>query len=166
MITVPVLTIAAIVGSLAWAAPAQAHGYVSAPPSRQAQCAKGTVKNCGPIQYEPQSVEGKKGLRKCSGGNARFAVLDDEKKGWVPTKVGRTVTFKWVFTARHATTSFEYFIGTKRIAFFDGHGKPPAATVSHKVSLGSRTGRQRILAVWTIADTANAFYSCVDVIVG
>ena len=44
------------------AATASAHGYVNSPPSRQAQCAQGTLP-CGDIKYEPQSVEGPKGLR-------------------------------------------------------------------------------------------------------
>jgi chitin-binding protein len=28
------------------------------------------------------------------------------------------------------------------------------------------SGRQKLLAIWNIADTANAFYSCVDLQVG
>ena len=64
---------------------ASSHGYISTPPSRQALCAAGTVTNCGDIQYEPQSVEGPKGFPAagpadgaiCSGGNSRFAQLDD-----------------------------------------------------------------------------------------
>ncbi len=40
---------------------AYAHGFVSSPPSRQARCAQGAVQ-CGAIKYEPQSVEGPKGL--------------------------------------------------------------------------------------------------------
>ena len=165
-IALPLLTIAAVFCSLLVASPASAHGYVSAPPSRQALCAQGKVKDCGQIQYEPQSVEGVKGLRSCSGGNSRFAVLDNESKGWPATQVGGTVTFNWVFTARHATTNYEYYVGGTRIAVFDGGGKQPPATVSHPVSLGGRTGRLKILAIWNIADTANAFYSCIDVQVG
>ncbi|MYS50819.1 chitin-binding protein, partial [Streptomyces sp. SID6013] len=46
------------------ASSASAHGYISDPPSRQAQCAAGTV-SCGDITYEPQSVEGPKGLTSC-----------------------------------------------------------------------------------------------------
>jgi chitin-binding protein len=30
------------------------------------------------------------------------------------------------------------------------------------VDLGGHTGRQTVLAVWNIADTANAFYACID----
>ncbi|GGO29356.1 lytic polysaccharide monooxygenase [Microbispora bryophytorum] len=148
------------------AAPAQAHGYISSPASRQAMCAQGRVPNCGDIVYEPQSVEGPKGLRSCSGGNARFAQLDDESKPWPATSVGNTVTFTWSLTARHSTSTWEYYIGGTRIAVFDDHGAQPPATVSHSVSLGGRTGRQKVLAIWNVADTANAFYACVDLQVG
>ncbi|MFJ6198020.1 lytic polysaccharide monooxygenase [Micromonospora sp. NPDC092111] len=165
-ITVPLVAAGAVVTSLGLAAPAQAHGYVSAPPSRQALCAQGRVPNCGQIQYEPQSVEGPKGLRSCSAGISQFAVLDDESKGWPATSVGSSVTFTWVNTARHATSNWEYFIGGSRLGVFDGGGQQPGATVSHTVNFGGYSGRQKVLAVWNIADTANAFYSCVDVQIG
>ena len=146
--------------------PAQAHGYISSPPSRQAMCAQGRVPNCGQIVYEPQSVEGPKGLRSCSGGNSRFAILDSTSVAWPATSVGNTVTFNWILTARHATSTWEYYIGGSRIALFNDGGRQPGATVTHQVSLGGRTGRQLVLAIWNIADTANAFYSCVDLQVG
>jgi chitin-binding protein len=145
---------------------ASAHGYISSPPSRQANCATGKVANCGDIIYEPQSVEGPKGLRSCNAGIARFAVLADESKGWPAASVGSTVTFNWTLTARHATSTWEYYIGTTRIAVFDDGGKQPGATVSHTVGMGGFTGRQKLLAIWNIADTTNAFYSCVDLQIG
>jgi chitin-binding protein len=145
---------------------ASAHGYISSPPSRQANCAQGRVANCGQIVYEPQSVEGPKGLRSCNGGLSQFAVLNDESKGWPATSVGGTVTFNWVLTARHSTSTWEYYIGNTRIAVFDDGGRQPGATVSHTVSMGGFTGRQKVLAIWNIADTANAFYSCVDLQIG
>ena len=43
-----------------------------------------------------------------------------------------------------------------------GNNQQPPSTVSHPVNLGNRTGRQTVLAVWNIADTANAFYACID----
>ncbi|MEV6981777.1 lytic polysaccharide monooxygenase auxiliary activity family 9 protein [Sphaerisporangium sp. NPDC051017] len=142
--------------------PAYAHGYISSPPSRQANCAQGKVPNCGEIIWEPQSVEGPKGLRNCHGNVGRFAQLSDESKPWPVTRVGKTVTFNWVLTARHATSTWEYYIGGTRVALFNDGGRQPGATVSHTVNLGSATGRQKLLAIWNIADTANAFYSCVD----
>lgn len=147
------------------AATASAHGYVNSPPSRQAQCAQGTLP-CGDIKYEPQSVEGPKGLRSCSGGNERFAELDDDAKGWQATQVAGTVTFTWTFTARHATANYEYYIGDTKVADIDGGDQQPPPTVSHEVDLSDYSGRQKLLAVWNIADTANAFYACVDLQIG
>ncbi|MCT9934781.1 lytic polysaccharide monooxygenase [Planotetraspora sp. A-T 1434] len=161
--TVSLVTIAA---TLFVASPAMAHGYISSPPSRQANCAQGRVPNCGDIIYEPQSVEGPKGQRNCHGGVARFAQLSDESKPWPATSVGSSVTFNWTLTARHATSTWEYYIGNTRIAVFNDGGRQPGATVSHNVSLAGFSGRQKVLAIWNVADTVNAFYSCVDLQIG
>ncbi|GGV58585.1 lytic polysaccharide monooxygenase auxiliary activity family 9 protein [Streptomyces longisporoflavus] len=152
----PVLALTLPTGS------ASAHGYVNAPASRQAQCASGVV-SCGEIKWEPQSVEGPKGLRSCSGGNARFAELNDDNKGWKVSNVSRTQTFTWTFTARHRTANYEYFVDGTKVATIDGGNQQPPATVSHQVNLGSATGRHKVLAVWNIGDTSNAFYACIDV---
>ncbi|MGN9809807.1 lytic polysaccharide monooxygenase [Micromonospora sp. BQ11] len=165
-LTLPLAATGAVVASLAVAVPAQAHGYVSGPPSRQALCAQGRVPDCGQIRWEPQSVEGPKGLRSCHAGITQFAVLDDDGRGWPATSVGSSVTFTWTNTARHATSNWEYFIGSTRVAVFNGGGQQPGASVSHTVNLSGYSGRQKVLAVWNIADTANAFYSCVDLQVG
>ncbi|WP_228450205.1 lytic polysaccharide monooxygenase auxiliary activity family 9 protein, partial [Streptomyces alkaliterrae] len=144
------------------ASQASSHGYISSPPSRQAQCAAGVVP-CGQIKWEPQSVEGPKGLRSCSGGNARFAELDDDNRGWTVSRVGTTQTFSWRLTAPHATSTWQYFVGGTKVAEFDDRGARPGHTVNHQVNFGSFRGKQKMLAVWNIADTANAFYACVDV---
>ncbi|MEU8628294.1 lytic polysaccharide monooxygenase [Streptomyces sp. NPDC048669] len=144
---------------------ASAHGYVSSPPSRQAQCAEGVV-DCGPIKYEPQSVEGPKGLQSCSGGNADYAELNDDSKNWKATPVGSSAAFSWRLTARHATSSWQYFVGGTKVAQFNDGGAQPGATVTHQVDFGGITGRQKVLAVWNISDTANAFYACIDVQIG
>jgi predicted carbohydrate-binding protein with CBM5 and CBM33 domain len=144
---------------------ASAHGYISGPPSRQAQCAQGVL-DCGDIKYEPQSVEGPKGLQSCSGGNSRFAELDDDSKPWQATPTGHSVTFTWTFTAAHRTSTFDYFIGGNKIASFDLGGAQPAQGLQHTVNLGGATGHVKVLAVWNVYDTANAFYSCVDLQVG
>ena len=165
--TLPALTVGVTAASLLVAVPpAAAHGYISSPPSRQANCASGAVANCGDIIYEPQSVEAPKGSKLCNGGGSRFAVLNDTSKPWPYAGVGRTVTFNWVLTARHSTATWEYFIGNTLLASFNDGGAQPGATKQHTVSMGSFTGRQTILARWNIADTTNAFYSCVDVNIG
>ncbi|MEV0321605.1 lytic polysaccharide monooxygenase auxiliary activity family 9 protein [Streptomyces sp. NPDC050658] len=151
----PVLVLASVT-------PASAHGYVNAPPSRQAQCAAGTV-SCGEITHEPQSVEGAKGQTTCSGGNSRFAELDDDGKGWQVTDVGSSQEFSWKLTAAHATSTWQYFVGGNKIAEVDDGGAKPGDTVTHTVDFGGLTGRQKVLAVWNIADTSNAFYACIDV---
>ncbi|MFJ6852690.1 lytic polysaccharide monooxygenase auxiliary activity family 9 protein [Streptomyces sp. NPDC091271] len=155
----PVIAISLPAGS------ASAHGYISDPPSRQAQCAAGAV-SCGDITYEPQSVEGPKGLTSCSGGNSRFAELDDDSKGWAVTSVPKNATFSWKLTAQHSTSTWEYYVGGQKIALFDDGGAKPGAVVNHEVDFGSLTGQQKVLAVWNVADTDNAFYACIDVNVG
>ncbi|WP_055701982.1 MULTISPECIES: lytic polysaccharide monooxygenase auxiliary activity family 9 protein [Streptomyces] len=151
----PVLVMASV-------SPASAHGYVNSPPSRQAQCAAGTV-SCGEITHEPQSVEGPKGQTTCSGGNSRFAELDDDSKAWQVTDVGSAQDFSWKLTARHSTSTWQYFVGGNKIAEFDDGGAQPGETVTHNVDFGGLSGKQKVLAVWNIADTANAFYACIDV---
>ncbi|WP_018840067.1 lytic polysaccharide monooxygenase auxiliary activity family 9 protein [Streptomyces aculeolatus] len=164
---------AAVVGAgtaplLLLALPAQqasAHGWITNPPSRQDQCATGAVE-CGAIKYEPQSVEGPKGLTSCSGGNQGFAELDDDSKGWKVTNVGSTTTFNWKITARHSTSTWQYYVGGQKVAEFDDGGAQPPAEFSHSVNFGGITGKQKVLAVWNVADTSNAFYACVDVNIG
>lgn len=165
--TLPALTVAALVTSLFVAvSPASAHGYISSPPSRQANCVSGAVPDCGDIVYEPQSVEAPKGSTLCNGGGSRFTVLNDTGKNWPATTVGQTVTFNWVITARHSTATWEYFIGNTLLASFDDKGAQPGATKQHTVGMKGFTGRQTVLARWNIADTTNAFYSCVDLNIG
>lgn len=154
---------AATAGVFATANAASAHGYVSAPPSRQALCATRAVADCGAIQFEPQSVEGVKGLRTCDGGLPQFKVLSDNSRNWPARNVGSSLDFTWVFTARHRTSNWEYFIGNTRVGVVDGGNAQPEAVVTHKVNLGAFKGRQTVLAVWNIGDTPMAFYSCVDV---
>ncbi|CCH30819.1 lytic polysaccharide monooxygenase [Actinosynnema sp. NPDC047251] len=145
---------------------ANAHGYITSPPSRQANCAAGKVSNCGDIIYEPPSVEGPKGQQNCHGGDARWAPLNDDRKAWPAASVGDNVTFNWLITANHSTSTWQYWVGGSKIAEFNDHGRQPGRTVQHAVSLGGRTGRIKLLAIWNIADTAMAFYNCVDLQVG
>ncbi|MFI6941804.1 lytic polysaccharide monooxygenase [Streptomyces sp. NPDC050418] len=172
---------------------ASSHGYTDLPLSRQKACQNGTVTGCGSIQWEPQSVEGPKGFpaagpadgKICSAGLGQFDALNSPTKpgggAWPATSVnsGSTQTFRWQFTARHSTTDFRYYItknGWNQNAPLSRSsleltpfltvpfsGQPPA-TLSHSGQLPSgKSGHHVILAVWTIADTGNAFYACSDV---
>ncbi|WP_455353583.1 lytic polysaccharide monooxygenase auxiliary activity family 9 protein [Streptomyces sp. SYSU K217416] len=170
---------------------ATSHGYTDQPISRQKLCANRTVTGCGEIIYEPQSVEGPKGFpaagpadgKICAGGNSRFAQLDDPRGGnWPATKVtgGQGYSFRWQFTAMHATTDFKYYItrnGWNRTqpltrAALDPqpfmtvayNGARPGSTAVHQGTIPTqKTGKHIILAVWTVHDTTNAFYACSDV---
>ncbi|MEV0175279.1 lytic polysaccharide monooxygenase [Streptomyces sp. NPDC050803] len=173
---------------------ASGHGYTDLPISRQKLCQNGTVTNCGPIQWEPQSVEGPKGFpgsgpadgQICNAGLSQFSQLSSPRTPsggtWPATKVtgGQSYTFRWQFTAMHATTDFKYYITkpgwnqSHNLARSDlnltpfltvpYNGQRPPSTLSHSGTLPSGlSGRHVILAVWTIADTGNAFYACSDI---
>ncbi|MFI1993888.1 lytic polysaccharide monooxygenase [Actinoplanes sp. NPDC020271] len=165
-IAYPLATLGMVGSTLVIASPALAHGYVSSPPSRQAQCASGAVADCGAIQFEPQSVEAPKGSKQCNGGNAGFTVLNDNSRSWPATSVGTSVKFNWVLTARHRTASWVYYVDGTEVATFNDDNAIPEATVSHTVDVSKFSGKHTVLAVWNIGDTANAFYSCVDVNIG
>ena len=188
---IALLAIAVLGLPVLFAGVANAHGYTVTPPSRSYLCAQGVATNCGEIQYEPQSVEGPKGFpdagppdgQICSAGIGRFAELDDPRGGnWPTTSLtsGAAYDFSWHFTARHATTSFRYFITnnsydpTKPLTrseldatpFLDipWDGTPvPGDETFHGTLPAGKSGRALILGVWDIADTGNAFYSCADV---
>ena len=87
---------------------------------------------------------------------AQFSVLADDSRNWPAKAVGSNVTFTWVMTARHRTSNWEYFIGDTEIATVDGGNAQPDAVVTHNVDLSAFPGRQTVLAVWNIGDTANA----------
>lgn len=172
-----------------------AHGYTENPKSRGRWCQLGEAKDCGGIQWEPQSTEGPKGFPEagpadghlCSAGHDRFAQVDAPTQpngaAWPVTtlEMHSTVTLRWYLTAPHSTTSFVYYVtkdgwdSTKplsRVAFDlepfyvddSWSGVVPAREVVHEnVHVPHRNGHHVVLAVWTIDDTANAFYSCADV---
>ncbi|KAJ3285687.1 hypothetical protein HK104_009371 [Borealophlyctis nickersoniae] len=160
--------IVAVVVTLLFAAvaPVSAHGYINSPPSRQANCKNGKLPGgCGGVEYEPQSVEAAKGSMQCSGGS-RFGALNDNSKPWPVASAGQSVTFTWTFTARHRTSTWEYFIGNTLLASFNDNGATPGDTKVHTVNMKGFTGRQTVLARWNVFDTGNAFYSCVDLNIG
>lgn len=187
------LTAAAITGvaipTLA-AGAAFAHGYTDNPASRQYMCSNGDVSDCGAIENEPQSVEGPKDFPNggpadgsiCSADNEGFAELDDPRGGEWPTtslSAGQQ-TFHWSLTTPHSTAKWEFFItkdgwdpsqaltrdALEAEPFFtqDDGGERPSESVDLDVDVpDNKSGRHLILGVWTVADTANAFYACSDV---
>lgn len=167
---------------------ALAHGYIDSPSSRADLCAKGVNKKCGFIIYEPQSLEAYKGFPaagpadgKIASANGAFPELDQQSATrWSKVSITPgTTTFHWTIEANHATTSWKYYITKQnwnpdepltRASFdltpfcsVDYKGKQPPHSYSDTCDVPSRTGYQVILAVWEIADTANAFYNVIDV---
>jgi predicted carbohydrate-binding protein with CBM5 and CBM33 domain len=143
---------------------AQAHGWITSPPSRADHCATGSVSfDCGGLQYEPQSVEAPKGSMQCSGGS-RFSVVDDDSLPWPRTSISGETTFRWTLTVQHRTSTWEYFVDGQLFKTVDDGGAQPGATVEHTLS-GLPAGDHTIFARWNIADTVNAFYQCIDVTV-
>ncbi|WP_261239568.1 MULTISPECIES: N-acetylglucosamine-binding protein GbpA [unclassified Pseudomonas] len=127
-----------------------------------------------------------------SGGvRADFSPLDEQSANrWHLTPLTqREVAFDWYYTTGHRTTRWEYFITKSgwnpnaplaREAFetapfctVDGHGKPARgegqeshgpALEKHQCTLpADKSGQHIILGVWTIDDTAAAFYNVMDV---
>ena len=188
--TVAAGVLATVVAGVVAATPAYAHGFTTSPTSRAVHCQQGAVTDCGPIQWEPQSVEGPKGFPSagpqdgtlCAAGDSRWAQLDDQRggTGWPAQQVSAgSFPFTWHLSAPHATTSFDYYITkdgwndtaplsrasldlTPFLSVPFGGQRPPN-DLSHSGNLPARNGHHMILAVWTIADTGNAFYQCSDV---
>lgn len=164
------------------------HGYVESPGSRAYFCKTQNNKNCGPVQYEPQSVEGLKGFPErgpidgkiASAGLPQFKQLDEQtSQRWQRSvHTSPEINFKWQLTARHKTTKWEYFITKQNwnpdaplsraqfdlIPFckFERIEMPPEVVQHHCRLPLSHQGYHTILAVWTIDDTPNAFYQAID----
>jgi Uncharacterized protein conserved in bacteria len=157
--------------------------------SRGLLCKMGKNSNCGSVQWEPQSIEAPKGFPQsgpadgkiASAGHITFSALDEQSSTrWFknPIKAGKQA-FYWTFTAPHPATKFHYYITRQdwnpnsplTRASFDltpfctipYNNQRPPTTISHECDVPERSGYQTILAVWDVADTANAFYSVIDV---
>lgn len=167
---------------------ASAHGYVESPGSRAILCKQGQNTDCGAIVYEPQSLEAPKGWPnagpadgKIASAGGAFPKLDEQSATrWSKVNISPgTTTFQWKLTANHVTASWKYYItkdGWDQNAplsrsSFDltpfcsinyGGAKPPVDYAS-TCNVPAKSGYHVILAVWEVADTANAFYNVIDV---
>lgn len=171
------------------APPAQAHGYVTGPYSRAMACKLGWNANCGAVVYEPQSLEAPKGFpatgpadgRIASAGGA-FPELDQQSATrWYKNAITTgSLRLDWTYTAPHRTSQWRYYM-TKQgwnanaplkrsdlelIASITHDGSAANSRPAHSITIpGNRSGYHVILAVWEVADTANAFYNVIDVTV-
>jgi N-acetylglucosamine-binding protein A len=166
-----------------------AHGYLSDPPSRSLLCKGGGQVNCGPIQYEPQSLEGMSGFpgggppdgRIASAGLSQFSAMDEQTSSrWLKRDItAGTRNFTWTHTANHVTRNYRYYLtkagwnpnapltrasfDTQPFCVIDGGMRQPPSTSVQQCNVPQRTGYQVILSVWEIGDTSNSFYSIADV---
>lgn len=167
--------------------PAFAHGYVTSPGSRAylGTAAGGNInQNVGRAQWEPQSIEAKKGTftegKIASAGVSGFEPLDDQSiNRWHKNRISSgALTISWYLTAPHRTSTWDYYITkpnwnpNKPLKFtdfelikqIDDHGKIPSKVVNQQITIPKdRKGDNVILAVWNISDTVNAFYQVIDV---
>jgi chitin-binding protein len=162
------------------------HGYIMK--SRAKLCAQGVNHNCGPVIWEPQSVEGPDRFPStgpadgtiAGAGSPRWVKLNEQSPTrWhkVDIQSGQN-TFKWHFTATHRTRDFRYFItkqnwdttqpltrqsfDLKPFCSVSGNGQRPATDISHTCHIPNRSGYQIILGVWDVGDTSSSFYSVID----
>ncbi|WP_163834418.1 N-acetylglucosamine-binding protein GbpA [Spartinivicinus ruber] len=183
------LTQLALVSSIIIAQGVFAHGYVSQPESRSLKCKQGDNVKCGPVQYEPQSVEGPDGFpnggpedgKIASAGLSQFSQLNEQTVNrWNKTNLKPGPNkFSWHFTANHVTKNFNYYI-TKpnwnpnaqlsRSSFdlqpfctIPGNNARPPVDVTHQCNVPNRKGYHVILAVWDVGDTVMSFYQAIDV---
>lgn len=165
---------------------ASAHGYIEAPASRAALCKSGENKNCGRVQYEPQSLEARGNFPaggpvdgQITGAGIFTELYEQTPTRWAKVNMnGGSNTFTWTLSAKHATSEWKYYITKKGwdpnkplaradlelfCSINDG-GKRPGDKVTHTCNVPTdRSGYYLILGVWEIADTGNAFYQVIDV---
>ncbi|PZG36971.1 chitin-binding protein [Listeria ivanovii] len=162
-----------------------AHGYISKPASRVYLASQGINTGVGSAQYEPQSVEAAKGFPasgpvdgKIAGGG-KYLLLDEQTQNrWAKVDIkSGPLTVEWTLTAPHRTSGWQYFITKKGwdpnkpltratlepLAEITVDGSTPSALAKQEINIPSdRSGYYVILGIWSIADTANAFYQVID----
>jgi predicted carbohydrate-binding protein with CBM5 and CBM33 domain len=144
----------------------------------------------GSVINEPGSLEAPKGFPASGpidgkiasangiiGGDTTLDIQTADR--WKKTNITTGVNaFIWKYLAYHATAKWHYYM-TKQgwdpgkplsrqdlelIGTVVHNGTPPQDNVSHQITVpANRTGYHIILAVWDVADTANAFYNVIDV---
>lgn len=117
----------------------------------------------------------------CSGNNAKFAGLDLARNDWQATPIANGTDGKFEFTflatAPHATRDWIFYITrqgwspTQPLKWADLYefcrlGSVPLSGDKYKIkcSLPAVTGKHVIYTVWQRADSAEAFYTCTDVV--
>lgn len=171
-------------GSLIYADQAHAHGWIE--DSRSDLCYTGVNVNCGRVQYEPWSIEGRGDFPQVGvpdgqiAGGTVFPELDEQSYNrWEKVNMtGGLHTFHWSIVANHSTNSWDYYITRKGwdpnaplsrndlelfCKYEDNSAIPPDHVYHDCFIPNDREGYFVIVGVWDIFDTANAFYQVMDV---
>ncbi|WP_199550340.1 lytic polysaccharide monooxygenase [Streptomyces sp. N35] len=188
-ISIATAVAASVAASVLSVTAAHGHGYVGdGGEGLKARAALKANTNLGPIQYEPQSLEGPKGFpaagpadgKLASAGQAMATNLDEQSATrWVKQDVTTgPQSVNWTYTAPHKTTKWDYFMTKpgwdpndkldrgdfEHIQTVEHDGSAADTNPNHKVVIpDNRAGYHVIYAVWTVDDTANAFYNVIDV---
>lgn len=144
----------------------------------------------GTVINEPGSLEAKKGfpalgpadgmIASANGSIGGNTILDLQTADrWKKTNITTGVnTFIWKYLAYHATAKWHYYMtkpgwnpnqplarqDLELIGEVVHNGTPPQDNTPHHITIpANRQGYHVILAVWDVADTANAFYNVIDV---
>lgn len=123
----------------------------------------------------------------CNGGGSRFKALNNVGDNmWPQTSIpaSEDLTMEWKITTAHKTQSWAYYITKpgleldpskavtkddfqeEPILMLDDNHDAPPSSLSHTIpadALADHSGYAIIYGVWSIGDTGNAFYNCVDV---
>ncbi|WP_239618031.1 lytic polysaccharide monooxygenase [Cohnella mopanensis] len=173
-----------LVCSLLFADRASAHGRLI--DSRADLCMSGLNTDCGPVQYEPWSVEGRGDFPEIGvpdgqiAGGGKYPPLDAQTMTrWTKVNLsGGLHTFKWKLVANHSTNYWDYYItkpgwdpnkplartDLEKFCRYEDNGAIPPVDVSNDCFIpNDREGYHVIVAVWDIFDTINAFYQAMDV---
>ncbi len=150
----------------------------------------------GAIRWEPQSLEGPKGFtldprtggpadgKIASAGVGSASRLDEQSPArWKENEVsiGQALRVGWQYTAPHRSSEWRYYItkngwdqsaplarsSLQELTTVKHDGSAAPQGVQHQVTLpADHRGDHVLVAVWDVADTANAFYNVIDIRIG
>jgi len=142
----------------------------------------------GNVISQPQSLEAKKGfpvdgpkdgqIASANGAVGDFVLDRQSSDMWDKTDIHTGLnTFTWTYTAPHNTSKWHYYMTKSNwnpdapitrddlelIGTVDHDGTAATNNISHQIVIpNNRVGYHVVVAAWDVADTANAFYSTID----
>ena len=118
----------------------------------------------------------------CAGGQDKYKGYDQARTDWVKTRLepGQDIAFNFLGTAPHATKRWSYFItndnydSSQALKWADldplcEHGNIPLNNGHYAMSCklpNEKSGNHIIYSIWERSDSAETFYTCMDVAIG